>query len=257
MGPTNSGKTYSALERLKEADSGYYLAPLRLLALEGYETLKRDGVNVSLITGEEEIIDEDSTHIASTIEMMNGDVEVEVAVIDEIQMISDRDRGWAWANAIIGAPAKEVILTGSSNALEAIRELCGYLNEPLEVIEFQRKNELKVLQKPTKLKNLDKKTAIIAFSRRDVLNLKGQLAKRYRVSVIYGNLSPEVRREEARRFREGESDILIATDAISMGLNLPIKTLLFAQYSKFDGLNRRDLNSSEVIQIAGRAGRFG
>ncbi len=172
-------------------------------------------------------------------------------------MISDRDRGWAWANAIIGAPAKEVILTGSSNALEAIRELCGYLNEPLEVIEFQRKNELKVLQKPTKLKNLDKKTAIIAFSRRDVLNLKGQLAKRYRVSVIYGNLSPEVRREEARRFREGESDILIATDAISMGLNLPIKTLLFAQYSKFDGLNRRDLNSSEVTQIAGRAGRFG
>ncbi len=83
------------------------------------------------------------------------------------------------------------------------------------------------------------------------------MAKRYRVSVIYGNLSPEVRREEARRFREGESDILIATDAISMGLNLPIKTLLFAQYSKFDGLNRRDLNSSEVTQIAGRAGRFG
>ncbi len=94
-------------------------------------------------------------------------------------------------------------------------------------------------------------------SRRDVLNLKGQLSKRYRVSVIYGNLSPEVRREEARRFREGESDILIATDAISMGLNLPIETLLFAQHSKFDGFKTRELNQSEVTQIAGRAGRFG
>jgi len=129
--------------------------------------------------------------------------------------------------------------------------------EPLEVVEFKRKNELKVLPKPTKLKNLEPKTAIVAFSRRDVLNLKGQLAKKYSVSVIYGNLSPEVRREEARRFREGESDILIATDAISMGLNLPIKTLLFAQHTKFDGLNTRVLNSSEVTQIVGRAGRFG
>ena len=257
IGQTNSGKTHKALEELKRAESGYYLAPLRLLALEGYENLKNSGVKVSLITGEEEIIDDESAHIASTIEMMNPDVEVEVAVIDEVQMIADRDRGWAWANALIGVPAKRVILTGSSNALNGVKELCKYLGEPLKVVEFERKNELKVLPKPTKLKSLERKTAIIAFSRRDVLNLKGQLEKSYRVSVIYGNLSPEVRREEARRFREGESDILIATDAISMGLNLPIKTLLFAQYTKFDGLNNRVLSSSEVTQIAGRAGRFG
>jgi len=257
VGPTNSGKTYSALEELKRGDSGYYLAPLRLLALEGYENLIDGGLNASLITGEEEIIDEESTHIASTVEMMNSDVEVDVAVIDEVQMVSDRDRGWAWVNAIIGVPAKKVILTGSPDALDVIRELSKYLNEPLKVVEFKRKNRLQLLSKPTKLKRLTKKTAIVAFSRRDVLNLKGQLSKRYRVSVIYGNLSPEVRREEARRFREGESDILIATDAISMGLNLPIETLLFAQHSKFDGFKTRELNQSEVTQIAGRAGRFG
>ncbi|MCK4441946.1 MAG: helicase, partial [Sulfurovaceae bacterium] len=232
VGPTNSGKTYQALQHLKSADTGYYLAPLRLLALEGYERLKANGVNVSLITGEEEIIDEDSTHISSTIEMMNSSVEVDVAVIDEIQMIDDRDRGWAWANALIGVPAKKVILTGSSDALDAITKLCEYLQEPLEVIHFERKNELKLLTSSTPIKYIEKGTAIVAFSRRDVLALRQQLSSRYEVSVVYGNLSPEVRREEARRFREGESDILVATDAIAMGLNLPIKTILFSKDNK-------------------------
>jgi len=257
MGATNSGKTYQALEELKGAETGYYLAPLRLLALEGYENLKKGGVNVSLITGEEEIIDEDSTHISSTIEMMNSSVEVDIAVIDEVQMIEDRDRGWAWVNALIGVPAKRVILTGSSNALKAVTELCKYLNEPLQVIEFQRKNELKLLKTPTSIKSIEKSTAIVAFSRRDVLSLRHELSKNYQVSVVYGNLSPEVRREEARRFREGESDILVATDAIAMGLNLPIKTLLFSTANKFDGLRQRDLKTSEILQISGRAGRYG
>jgi len=257
VGPTNSGKTYEALNHLEKSQTGYYLAPLRLLALEGYETLKERGVNVSLITGEEEIIDEDSTHISSTIEMMNASVEVDVAVIDEIQMINDRDRGWAWANALIGVPAKKVILTGSIDALDAITKLCEYLQEPLEVIHFERKNELKLLPSPTPMNAIKKGTAIVAFSRRDVLSLRQQLSNRYEISVVYGNLSPEVRREEARRFREGESDILIATDAISMGLNLPIKTLLFAKDNKFDGLRRRELMTTEIAQIAGRAGRYG
>jgi len=257
VGPTNSGKTYEALQHLKKADTGYYLAPLRLLALEGYETLKAQNVAVSLITGEEEIIDEESTHISSTIEMMNTSVEVDVAVIDEIQMIDDRDRGWAWANALIGVPAKKVILTGSLNALQAVIELCEYLNEPLEVIHFKRKNELKLLKYSTAIKAIEKGTAIVAFSRRDVLGLRQRLTQKYEVSVVYGNLSPEVRREEARRFREGESEILVATDAIAMGLNLPIKTLLFSRDNKFDGLRRRELLPTEVAQISGRAGRYG
>jgi ATP-dependent RNA helicase SUPV3L1/SUV3 len=257
VGPTNSGKTYQALKALEEADTGYYLAPLRLLALEGYENLKAKGVAVSLITGEEEIIDEESTHISSTIEMMNGSVDVDVCVIDEIQMINDRDRGWAWANALIGVPAKKIILTGSSDVLDAVTELCEYLEEPLTVIHFERKNELKLLTEPTPIKEIEKGTAIIAFSRRDVLGLRQQLSQKYEVSVVYGNLSPEVRREEARRFREGKSEILVATDAIAMGLNLPIKTLLFSKDNKFDGLRRRELLPTEVAQISGRAGRYG
>ena len=257
VGPTNSGKTYEALKSLEKADTGYYLAPLRLLALEGYENLKAKGVGVSLITGEEEIIDEESTHISSTIEMMNGSVDVDVCVIDEIQMINDRDRGWAWANALIGVPAKKVILTGSADVLEAVTKLCDYLEEPLTVINFERKNELKLLSQPIPIKQIEAGTAVVAFSRRDVLGLRQQLSQNYEVSVVYGNLSPEVRREEARRFREGESQILIATDAIAMGLNLPIKTLLFSKDNKFDGLRRRELLPTEVAQISGRAGRYG
>ncbi len=257
VGPTNSGKTYTALKELKAATTGYYLAPLRLLALEGYENLKKEGVAISLITGEEEIIDDESTHISSTIEMMNSAVDVDVCVIDEIQMISDRDRGWAWANALIGVPARKVILTGSGNALKAVEELCTYLGEELEVIHFERKNELEMLPDPTSMKHIEPQTAIVAFSRRDVLSLKQQLSEKYSVSVVYGNLSPEVRREEARRFREGESQILVATDAIAMGLNLPIKTLLFSKDNKFDGLRRRELLPTEVLQISGRAGRYG
>ena len=257
VGPTNSGKTYQALKRLKEATTGYYLAPLRLLALEGYENLKSQGVATSLITGEEELIDEESTHISSTIEMMNNSVDVDVCVIDEIQMISDRDRGWAWANALMGAPAKTVILTGSANALPAIEALCEYLEEPLKVVHFTRKNNLTMLPYATPLKKVEPQTAIVAFSRRDVLALKQQLSQHYAVSVVYGNLSPEVRREEAKRFREGESQILVSTDAIAMGLNLPIKTILFAKDNKFDGLRRRELLPTEVSQIAGRAGRYG
>jgi ATP-dependent RNA helicase SUPV3L1/SUV3 len=257
VGPTNSGKTYDALKQLKEAQTGYYLAPLRLLALEGYEKLKEENIAVSLITGEEEILDEDSTHISSTIEMMNPSVDVEVAVIDEIQMISDRDRGWAWANALIGVPASRIILTGSIDALLAIEALCDYLGEPLEVKHFERKSPLKLLTHTLPLPKITPQTAIVAFSRREVLALRQQLSPHFTTSVIYGNLSPEVRREEAKRFRERQSQILIATDAIAMGLNLPIKTLLFAKVEKFDGLRRRELLPQEVLQIAGRAGRYG
>ena len=257
VGPTNSGKTYSAMKMLKDSDTGYYLAPLRLLALEGYETLLKWGLQASLVTGEEQLIDEEAAHVSSTIEMANFQIEVDVCVIDEVQMIDDPDRGWAWANAIIGIPASTVVMTGSEDALEAVKELAEWLDEELEIVRFERKAPLILNHHPTSLKKLEHATAIVAFSRRDVLALKEQLSDRYDVSVVYGNLSPEVRREEARRFREGESQILVATDAIAMGLNLPIKTILFARDSKFDGQSRRLLTPSEIRQIAGRAGRFG
>ena len=257
IGPTNSGKTYQAMQKLKEADTGYYLAPLRLLALEGFEDLKQSGVDVSLITGEEQIVDEMATHISSTIEMLNFEVDVDVCVIDEVQMIDDPQRGWAWANAIIGTPASEVIMTGSPNVKDAIIELANYLGEELEIIEFERKTPLVLLDKPTNPKDVEAGSAIIAFSRKDVLKLKQQFSKNFDVSVVYGNLSPEVRREEAKRFREHKTQILIATDAIAMGLNMPIKTILFSKANKFDGISQRDLLPTEVAQISGRAGRYG
>lgn len=257
VGPTNSGKTYNAMQNLKEANSGLYLAPLRLLALEGFEDLKASNIEATLITGEEQIIHEDAAHVCSTIEMIDFDLDVDVAVIDEVQMLDDADRGWAWVNAIIGCPAKKVIMTGSVNALEAVKRIARYTGEELEIVKHKRKNELKVLEKYTSLDNLKPASALIAFSRADVLRLKQKLQKKYSVSVIYGNLSPEVRRDEARRFREGKTEILIATDAIAMGLNLPIETILFTTDTKFDGVSKRKINVNEIVQIAGRAGRYG
>jgi ATP-dependent RNA helicase SUPV3L1/SUV3 len=257
VGPTNSGKTYQAMQELMDADCGIYLAPLRLLALENYEYIKQNDIAVSLVTGEEERIDEEAGHICSTIEMVNYNFDVDVCVIDEIQMLEDPDRGWAWVNAIVGAPADKVIMTGSVNALDAVKKIASYLEEDLKIVKFKRKNPLEVMDDAVSLKYLQSQTALIAFSRKNVLALKSKLSKKHKVSVIYGNLSPEVRQEEARRFRDGESDILVATDAIAMGLNLPIKTILFTTDSKFDGIEDRPLIPNEIIQISGRAGRYG
>lgn len=256
-GPTNSGKTYQAMQHLLKADTGFYLAPLRLLALEGYEYLVENGIDASLITGEEQILNDEAWHISSTIEMLNFNLDVDVCVIDEVQMINDRDRGWAWTNAIIGVGAKKVIMTGSKDALEAITILANWLGEKLTVVEFTRKNQLEVLPHHIDIEKIPPKSAIVAFSRKDVLNIKQQLSHKYNVSVVYGNLSPEVRREEARRFRNNQTDILVSTDAIAMGLNLPIQTIIFAKDSKFDGEDRRKLTTSEILQISGRAGRYG
>ncbi len=257
VGPTNSGKTYKAMQELMSADCGAYLAPLRLLALENYQKLLENGISASLITGEEERIDEDAAHICSTIEMLNYQLELDICIIDEVQMLDDKDRGWAWVNAIVGAPAKKVIMTGSINALDAVKKIASYLGEELVVKKFKRKTALKLLENPISYKNLEPQTALITFSRNEVLKLKYKLSKKYSVSVIYGNLSPEVRQEEAKRFRESVSEILIATDAIAMGLNLPIKTLLFTTHEKFDGVEQRELTTNEIIQISGRAGRYG
>ena len=257
VGPTNSGKTYSAMQKLKEADTGTYLAPLRLLALENYEYLCTNNTPSSLITGEEQKINEDAFHMCSTIEMLNFSLQTDVCVIDEVQMLEDENRGWAWVNAILGAPSSTVIMTGSASAIDSIKKIASYLGEELEIKKFKRKNPLEVLSEAIPFKEITKGTALIAFSRNDVLKIKSKLSKYFKVSVLYGNLSPEVRTLEAKRFRDHQTDVLVATDAIAMGLNLPIKTLLFTTDTKFDGISKRKLLAKEVIQIAGRAGRFG
>jgi len=150
-----------------------------------------------------------------------------------------------------------VIMTGSENAVDAVQKLADYLGEPLEIVHCERKNPLELMTHATPITHIQPATAVVAFSRKDVLQLKQQLAQHFRVSVVYGNLSPEVRREEARRFREGETEVLVATDAIAMGLNLPIQTILFSRADKFDGETQRPLSASEIHQISGRAGRYG
>lgn len=260
-GPTNSGKTYEALEIAKKANKAEILSPLRLLALEHYELLKDFGLDAGLITGEEQQGNYiNGTHIARTIETANFNNEVDVVVIDEIQMLNDNTRGWAWTNALLGSPAKLIIMTGSESAIPLVKKIASMTNEELEIKVFDRKNKLNVLDKNVKYEDIKKGDAIIVFSRKDVHAVKEYIVNNtnYKVSVIYGALGPEVRKQEASRFRNGETDIIVATDAIGMGLNLgPINRVLFYSLYKYDGVNNRILNDSEIKQISGRAGRFG
>ena len=258
VGPPNSGKTHAAFERLAQAHDGAYLAPLRLLALEGRDRLVGRGVACSLLTGEENVPAPDARVVSSTIEMVSTNAPIEVAVIDEAQMIFDASRGWAWTQAIVAVPANEVIVICSAYAVPAIQNLLGLCGERCEVRHFERKQHVELLAAPVPIAALKKGDAVVAFSRREVLMLRDQIAAGGKaVSVIYGALPPEVRRREAERFAQGESHILVATDAIGMGLNLPIRRVLFSTMTKFDGQGDRALSESEVHQIAGRAGRFG
>ncbi|WP_237180970.1 helicase-related protein [Roseomonas haemaphysalidis] len=257
-GPTNSGKSHTALDRLSTSESGYALAPLRLLAHEFRDALESRGVEASLSTGEERIHVPGSRHLAATVEMCPLRNPVDVAIVDEAQLLHDRDRGAAWTAAIMGVPAREVFVLGAPECIpmvERIAQLCG---DSVEKVSLERKGPLRAAAAPVGIGDLKAGDALIAFSRRDVLDFRAELVRRgRRVAVIYGALSPEVRRAEAARFRNGEADIVVATDAIGMGLNLPIRRIVFSALKKFDGEGRRDLNAQEVKQIGGRAGRFG
>lgn len=266
VGPTNSGKTYEALTALKSAKTGLYLAPLRLLALEAYDALTQAGVICNLITGEEKIIHEGATHTASTVEMLNPEKTVEVTVIDEIQMITDDQRGWAWTAAFVGVPCKEIYMCGADNALDRYISVINAMGDTYEVTHLTRKAEL-IIDKNPKLKKYHKDfhflelkqgDAIIAFSRKDVLTLTAHVRRAgFTASCIYGALSPEVRKHQAESFNSKKTDILIATDAVGMGLNLPIRRVIFSTLEKFNGVEVGPLETTHIKQIAGRAGRFG
>ncbi|WP_442024096.1 helicase-related protein [Pseudoduganella sp. RAF53_2] len=259
LGPTNSGKTHKAIEALAKAASGIYLAPLRLLALENYERLSEQLPAVSLITGEERRIVEGATHVASTVEMMDARTPVEVAVIDEIQMLADSERGAAWTAAVCGAPARTVYLVGAPEARKAIEALAERLECPLEVHVLKRKAPLAMEPSSVRnLRNLKRGDALIAFSRRDVLMWRDLVTELgMSVATVYGNLSPEVRRAQAARFREGQADIVVGTDAIAMGLNLPIQRVVMTTTVKFNGYDEEEISAALAKQIAGRAGRYG
>ncbi len=257
VGPTNSGKTHAAIELLREAQSGVYLAPLRLLALEVHERLEALGVPASLVTGEERILRVAAQHVSSTVEMVDLRRRVDVAVIDEAQMLQDEQRGWAWTLAIAGVRAKTVVMCGSEDGLHAAQRLATRLGVALEVRPFERKNPLRVVD-AVPLGQLRRGDAVVAFTRNAVVGLQAQIAKSgHTTAAIYGSLSPAVRRREAERFRSGAAGVLVATDAIGLGLNLPIRRLIFAAVEKYDGTATRPLRPAEIRQIAGRAGRYG
>jgi ATP-dependent RNA helicase SUPV3L1/SUV3 len=257
MGPTNSGKTYHAIEALCKAKNGCYLAPLRLLASELFDTMSTKGVRTTLLTGEEVIEVPDSTHFSSTIEMAKLQTRFECCVIDEIQMLTDPQRGWAWTRALINIQADEVHICGDHSVLDLVKKILALCGDSLEVREYTRMTELKVMDHQIPLSALQKNDALIVFSRRNALKYKADLEELdFKVSIVYGRLSPEVRREQARKFDEGETDIMVSTDAIAMGMNLPVKRIVFSALSKFVDDKENPLTFSEIKQISGRAGRF-
>ncbi|MCB9061975.1 MAG: hypothetical protein H6622_10670 [Halobacteriovoraceae bacterium] len=256
-GPTNSGKTYHAIEALCKSQKGSYLAPLRLLASELYDTMNSKGVKTTLLTGEEVVETQGATHYSSTIEMAKLQDHFDCCVIDEIQMIRDPQRGWAWTRALVNLQADEIHLCGDKSVLDLVKIICDLCGDKLEVKEYERMTELIVERSPILLKSLKKNDALIVFSRRNALKYKRELeGLGFKVSIVYGRLSPEVRREQARKFDIGETDIIVSTDAIAMGMNLPIKRIVFSTLLKYIDSKEFRISDSEIKQIAGRAGRF-
>lgn len=258
VGPTNSGKTYEALERLKTAESGVYLGPLRLLALEIYDRFRAEDIPCSMVTGEEAFIDEEAGITACTIEMMDTAKMYDVAVIDEAQMLSDPFRGHNWTKAILGVAADEIHVCLAPEAEQLVLAMIEECGDEAEVVYHERKTPLLFRAGRFSLKDVQKGDALIVFSRRSVLELAAELDRmKIRASVIYGDLPPASRREQVRRFMAGETQVVVSTDAIGMGMNLAIRRVVFVESRKFDGVEYRLLRPTEIKQIAGRAGRFG
>lgn len=229
VGPTNSGKTYHALQRLEQAQSGVYAGPLRLLAHEIYTRLNAKGKRCTLITGEEKRTPDDtlsSDMQSCTVEMMPLNKTVDVAVIDEIQMIGSPERGWAWTQAVLGVKARELHLCGEARTVPLIRELCASIGEKLHVHEYKRLSPLQMAPESLdgNLKRLRKGDCIVSFSVMGIHALRKQIEKATgrKVATVYGSLPPETRAQQARLFNDPDNDYdyLVASDAIGMGLNL-------------------------------------
>lgn len=258
LGDTNTGKTYNAVERLKKAKKGVYLSPLRILALENYDKLNNEGIVCDLMTGEEEIIKENSTHISCTIEKVNLKQNYDIAVIDEIQMINDTQRGIAWSRAVLGLRCNEIHICGAMNAKELLIKILEDCEDDYEIKEYHRSIPLIVETKNFSYNDVQEGDAIVVFSKKRVLEIAQDYSnKNIKTSIIYGDLPPEVRKMQYEQFINKENKVLVTTDAIGMGVNLPIRRIIFMAIRKFDGEEVRELTSQEVKQIAGRAGRKG
>lgn len=259
IGPTNSGKTHQALSKITSRDRAVYLAPLRLLAIEIYEKMNANGIPCSLITGEERIIVENAKMVSSTIEMFNSNAFYDIAIIDEYQLINSSDRGGAYTRALINLNCSNIYLLGDPTLQKSTQDFISKVrpDDIFEITHFNRRSSLQWNEH--KIINMDqirKGDAVIFFSKKDVLGYAEILSQKgFKVSILYGDLPVDTRRKQSENFLNGLTDIVVATDVIGMGLNLPIERVVFGSLRKFDGVISRNLNQQELKQIAGRAGR--
>lgn len=254
LGPTNTGKTHFAIDRMLAHDSGMIGFPLRLLAREIYDRIcrQRPAHQVALITGEEKILPPRAVYYVCTVESMPLDRAVAFLAVDEIQLIADRDRGHVFTDRLLHARGRaETVFLGSDTARPLIRKLVP----EADVITRPRFSTLRHAG-PKKLTRLPRRSAVVAFSAAEVYAV-AELIRRQRggTAVVMGALSPRTRNAQIAMYQAGEVDYLVATDAIGMGLNMDLDHVAFAQTYKFDGRRVRRLATGEMGQIAGRAGR--
>ena len=255
LGPTNTGKTHIAIEKMLGYESGIFGLPLRLLAREVYDKcVQRVGIEkVALITGEEKIIPGEANYFICTVESMPKNKEVDFVAIDEIQMCADRERGHIFTERLLESRGNKLTMFLGSQVIEKI------IRELVNNVEFEKKDRFSKLSYAgiKKISRLDRKVAIIAFSIEEVYAI-AELVRRQKggAAVIMGSLSPKTRNSQVGLYQSGDVDYLIATDAIGMGLNMDINEIYFSNLKKFDGKKTRRLNLVEMSQIAGRAGRY-
>ncbi|CAN6551662.1 unnamed protein product [Malus baccata var. baccata] len=262
MGPTNSGKTYNALKRLESSPSGIYCGPLRLLAWEVAKRLNKAKVPCDLITGQERDEVDGAKHKAVTVEMADVTSSYHCAVVDEIQMLSCKTRGFSFTRALLGISADELHLCGDPASVPLIQEILKVTGDHVEVHFYERLSPLVPMKVPLgSFSNIRTGDCIVTFSRHKIYKLKKEIETvgKHLCSVVYGSLPPETRTRQATMFNDASSefDVLVASDAIGMGLNLNISRIIFSTMMKFDGFEMRELTVPEVKQIAGRAGRYG
>jgi ATP-dependent RNA helicase SUPV3L1/SUV3 len=254
LGPTNTGKTHLAIERMLGHQSGMIGLPLRLLAREVYDKIvARVGPSaVALVTGEEKIKPDNPRYWVSTVEAMPRGVDVDFLAIDEIQLAADPDRGHVFTDRLLHARGRsETLLLGAGTMRDAISELipeANFISRPrLSKISYAGQK---------KITRLPKRTAIVAFSAAEVYSIAELIRRQLGgAAVVLGALSPRTRNAQVALYQNGDVDFLVATDAIGMGLNLDVDHVAFAAVRKFDGHVTRDLTAGELGQIAGRAGR--
>ena len=255
LGPTNTGKTFYAIETMLSFDSGMIGFPLRLLAREVYDKIikKIDPKKVALITGEEKIIPLSAKYYLCTVESMPINKNLDFVAVDEIQMCSDHERGHIFTNRLLNLRGEKTTMLMGSNSM---KNIIDKLDGDIEYINKERLSKL-TYSGYKKISRIERKTAIIAFSAEEVYAI-AELIRRQKggAAIVMGSLSPKTRNAQVELYQSGDVDYLVATDAIGMGINMDLDNVYFSNLKKFDGKKLRRLNLAEIGQIAGRAGRY-